>query len=75
MVREAGLIHGEIEGPATCYCVNPEGVRWLKEQIESWLPACCPPIAGLRLQGASGINLGTNVIALQLPDEPKGSCC
>ncbi len=43
VLREAGLIRGEIEGPATCYCVNPEGVRWLKEQIESWLPACCEP--------------------------------
>ena len=45
VLREAGLIHGEIEGPATCYCVNPEGIRWLKEQIESWLPHCCEPAA------------------------------
>ncbi len=43
VLREAGLIHGETEGPATCYCINPEGVRWLKEQIESWLPNCCEP--------------------------------
>ena len=43
VLREAGLIHGEIEGPATCYCVDPEGVRWLKEQIEGWLPDCCEP--------------------------------
>ncbi len=35
---EAGLIQGEIEGPATCYCLNPEGFRWLKDQIGSWLP-------------------------------------
>jgi ArsR family transcriptional regulator len=41
VLREAGLIHGEVEGPATCYCLNPEGIRWLKEQIESWLPNCC----------------------------------
>jgi ArsR family transcriptional regulator len=38
VLREAGLIQGEIEGPATCYCLNPEGVRWLKEQIGGWLP-------------------------------------
>lgn len=38
VLREAGLIQGEIEGPATCYCLNPEGFRWLKEQIGSWLP-------------------------------------
>jgi ArsR family transcriptional regulator len=41
VLREAGLIRGEIEGPATCYCLDPEGIRWLKEQIESWLPHCC----------------------------------
>jgi len=35
---ESGLIQGEIEGPATCYCLNPEGFRWLKDQIGSWLP-------------------------------------
>jgi ArsR family transcriptional regulator len=38
VLREAGLVQGEIEGPATCYCLNPEGVQWLKEQIGSWLP-------------------------------------
>ena len=38
VLREAGLIQGEIEGPATCYCLDPEGLRWLKEQIGSWLP-------------------------------------
>lgn len=41
VLREAGLIQGEIEGPATCYCLNPEGIRWLKDQIEDWLPNCC----------------------------------
>lgn len=41
VLRDAGLILGEIEGPATCYCINPEGVRWLKEQLEGWLPGCC----------------------------------
>jgi len=41
VLREAGLIEGEIEGPATCYCINSQGVRWLKEQIERWLPDCC----------------------------------
>lgn len=47
VLREAGLIQGEIEGPATCYCLNVEGIRWLKEQIGDWLPGCCEgsPIA------------------------------
>lgn len=41
VLREAGLIEGEVEGPATCYCLNPAGILWLKEQIEHWLPDCC----------------------------------
>lgn len=44
VLREAGLIHGEIDGPATCYCIDPEGIRFLKEQIDSWLPNCCEPL-------------------------------
>ena len=44
VLREAGLISGEIDGPATCYCLNPEGIRFLKEQIEGWLPNCCAPV-------------------------------
>ncbi len=42
VLREAGLVRGEVEGPATCYCLDPDGVRWLKNQIEGWLPDCCP---------------------------------
>lgn len=41
VLRQAGLIHGDIDGPATCYCLDPEGVGWLKSQIENWLPGCC----------------------------------
>ncbi len=41
VLREAGLIEGEIEGPATCYCISRQGVQFLKEQIECWLPNCC----------------------------------
>jgi ArsR family transcriptional regulator len=41
VLSEAGLIHGKVEGPATCYCLDPENIHWLKEQIERWLPRCC----------------------------------
>ena len=41
VLRSAGLIEGEIEGPATCYCISAEGLRFLKTQIERWLPSCC----------------------------------
>ncbi|HEX7974965.1 MAG TPA: metalloregulator ArsR/SmtB family transcription factor [Anaerolineales bacterium] len=45
VLREAGLIRGDIEGPATCYCLDTDNIRWLKEQIEGWLPGCCAPSA------------------------------
>ncbi len=41
VLREADLIEGEIEGPATCYCISQEGVQFLKDQIGKWLPNCC----------------------------------
>ncbi len=41
VLREAGIVSGEIDGPATCYCLNGEGIRWLKSQVEGWLPDCC----------------------------------
>ena len=46
VLREAGLIQGEIEGPATSYCLDPKGFCWLKEHFDGWLPdieVCCPP--------------------------------
>jgi ArsR family transcriptional regulator len=46
VLRQAGLIEGEVEGPATCYCIDMQGLTWLKEQIETWIPDCCQPDAG-----------------------------
>ncbi len=46
VLRDAGLIGGEIEGPATCYCVSPAGMQFLKTQIDKWLPDCCNPVTG-----------------------------
>jgi ArsR family transcriptional regulator len=43
VLREAGLIRGEIEGPSTCYCLDGENIQWLKEQVGRWLPSCCAP--------------------------------
>jgi len=43
VLREAGLITGEVEGPATCYCLDTNGINWLKNQIGNWLPGCCQP--------------------------------
>ena len=41
VLREAGLITGEINGPATCYCFNESTIQWLKGKIGNWLPGCC----------------------------------
>jgi ArsR family transcriptional regulator, arsenate/arsenite/antimonite-responsive transcriptional repressor len=35
LLREAGLIQGEIEGPRTRYCVNRAGLQALKSGIAS----------------------------------------
>lgn len=45
VLRNAGLIQGEIEGPATCYCLDPEGLAWLQTHFQDWARkqvACCP---------------------------------
>ncbi|MCU0435719.1 MAG: metalloregulator ArsR/SmtB family transcription factor [Bacteroidia bacterium] len=30
-LKEAGLVQGEIEGPRTCYCIDPE--NWRKAEL------------------------------------------
>jgi len=33
VLREAGWITGEIEGPATCYYLNEEDIAWFREKV------------------------------------------
>jgi len=33
VLKEAGLIRGEVEPPRVCYCINEDGVRKLKDLI------------------------------------------
>ena len=33
VLKAAGLVQGEIDGPRVCYCVNPVAVRRFKELI------------------------------------------
>lgn len=35
ILKEAGLIHGEVEGPKTCYCVNKEFCRQNLDQLQT----------------------------------------
>ena len=33
ILKEAGLVQGEVDGPKTCYCVNPAGLARLKKLV------------------------------------------
>lgn len=35
ILRESGLVQGEIDGPRTRYCINPAGLATLKATISS----------------------------------------
>ena len=32
-LKEAGLVRGTVEGRSTCYCLNPEAVRALDDDL------------------------------------------
>ena len=32
-LKEAGLVRGTVEGRSTCYCLNPEAVRTLDDDV------------------------------------------
>jgi len=34
VLKEAGLIRGEIDGPRVCYCINPEAVKRFKTLLD-----------------------------------------
>lgn len=58
VLKEAGLIRGEIEGPATCYCVDAEGMAWLMRVVGDQFPAfCCRPAGDVDV--AEGASCGT----------------
>ena len=41
ILKDAGLIQGEIDGPRVCYCVNPETVKRFQKLITTLTGACC----------------------------------
>jgi len=41
VLKDSGIVIGETEGPATCYCLNQMVIEWLKEKIGLWLSPCC----------------------------------
>jgi len=44
-LKTAGLIKGEVEGVRTCYCLNPDGIKELKnllsELSDELIQTCC----------------------------------
>jgi ArsR family transcriptional regulator len=35
VLREAGLVRGELDGPRACYCIDPVGLHRLKRLVEA----------------------------------------
>ena len=33
VLRDAGWIHGEIQGSSTCYCLNEENIAWFRSKV------------------------------------------
>lgn len=45
-LKDAGLVQGEIDGPRTCYCLDPDGLARLSSLLEPFVrsvrSSCCP---------------------------------
>jgi DNA-binding transcriptional ArsR family regulator len=42
VLKDAGIVQGIIEGPNTCYCLDPEALRFLHETLAALEQrACC----------------------------------
>src|SRR5437870_9357323 len=41
VLKDAGVVQGTIEGPNTCYCLEPEAIDWLKREFGTLSAACC----------------------------------
>jgi ArsR family transcriptional regulator len=38
VLKEAGLVRGEIDGPRVCYCADPDAVKRLSELLNPLVP-------------------------------------
>jgi DNA-binding transcriptional ArsR family regulator len=43
VLKEAGLIKGEVEGVRSCYCINPDGVKDLEEHFATLVSGLIKP--------------------------------
>lgn len=49
VLREAGIVRGNVDGPTACYCLDPDAIHWL---VQFCTDICCPP-------GANGPGCGS----------------
>jgi ArsR family transcriptional regulator len=67
VLREAGLVRGTLEGPATCYCLDPATLAWFREHVdrlaEQLAADCCPPADGIGLPAAAGAGTASDAAA------------
>ena len=40
-LKNAGLIQGNVSGVKTCYCLNPDTINKLRDQLNALLINCC----------------------------------
>ena len=47
VLREAGIVQGMVEGPATCYCLDLDTLGWFRDRVDEvagqLYASCCPP--------------------------------
>jgi len=41
VLKDAGIVRGEIDGPNVCYCLEPRALEWLKREFGALREACC----------------------------------
>jgi ArsR family transcriptional regulator len=41
VLKDAGIVRGAIEGPNTCYGLEPEALAWLQREFGALSDACC----------------------------------
>ena len=41
VLKDGGIVRGVIEGPNTCYCLEPDAIAWLKREFGALNEACC----------------------------------
>jgi ArsR family transcriptional regulator len=41
VLKDAGIVRGTIDGPNTCYCLEPEALEWLKREFGELSSSCC----------------------------------